>query len=69
VHVVEHGGPQWHRYLAFRDLLLEHEPARAIYERTKGELAERFSNDRKSYQAAKEEVVRSLLEQYAASGE
>ena len=69
VHVVEHGGSQWQRYLAFRDLLLEHEPAHAIYERTKGELAERFSNDRKSYQSAKEEVVRSLLEQYAASGE
>ncbi len=69
VHVVEHGGRQWHRYLAFRDLLLEHEPARAIYERTKGELAERFPNDSKSYQAAKEEVVRSLLERYAASGE
>jgi GrpB-like predicted nucleotidyltransferase (UPF0157 family) len=69
VHVVEHGGCQWHRYLAFRDLLLEHEPARAIYGRTKGELAERFPNDRKSYTDAKDDVVRSLLEQYAASGE
>ena len=69
VHVVEHGGPQWHRYVAFRDLLLEHEWAGVIYERTKGELAERFPNDRKSYQAAKEELVRSLLERYAASGE
>jgi len=69
VHVVEHGGPPWHRYLAFRDLLREHEPARAVYERTKGELAERFPNDRKSYTSAKEEIVRSLLERYAASSE
>jgi len=69
VHVVEHGGSQWHRYLAFRDLLLKHESARAIYERTKGDLAERFPNDRKAYTAAKEEVVRSLLERFAASGE
>ena len=69
VHVVEHGGSQWHRYVAFRDLLLKHESARAIYERTKGQLAERFPNDRKSYQAGKEEVVRSLLERYAPSGE
>ncbi|MDQ3670322.1 MAG: GrpB family protein [Actinomycetota bacterium] len=69
VHVVEHGGSQWHRYVAFRDLLLKHESARVIYERTKGELAERFPNDRKSYTAAKEEVVRNLLERYAPSGE
>jgi GrpB-like predicted nucleotidyltransferase (UPF0157 family) len=67
VHVVEHGGSQWHRYLAFRDLLLEHESARAVYERTKRDVAERFPNDRKSYQAAKEAVVRSLLERYAPS--
>ena len=69
VHVVEHGGSQWHRYVAFRDLLLKHESARAIYERTEGELAERFPDDRKSYTAAKEEVVRSLLERYVASAE
>ena len=69
VHVVEHGGSQWRRYLAFRDLLLEHESARALYERTKSDLAARFRNDRNSYTNAKDEVVRSLLERYAAVGD
>jgi len=68
-HVVEHAGSQWHRYLAFRDLLLEHESARAVYERTKSDLAAKLSNDRESYQAAKEELVRGLLARYAASAE
>lgn len=67
LHVVEHGGFQWHRYLAFRDLLLQHESARAVYDRTKTDLAARFPNDRKSYTAAKEDVVRGLLERYEAT--
>lgn len=68
VHVVDYGGPQWHRYLAFRDLLLRDEAARSVYERTKTDLAARFANDRKSYQAGKEEVVRHLLKQYSTVG-
>lgn len=69
LHAVAHGGSQWHRYVAFRDLLLKHESARLVYEHTKNELAARFPDDRKSYTAAKEQVVRSLLERYVVAGE
>lgn len=68
-HVVEYAGSQWDRYLAFRNLLLRHESARAVYERAKSDLAEKFPNDRKSYQAAKEGVVNGLLKQYTTTGE
>ena len=61
VHVVEYGGAQWGRYLAFRDLLQAHAPARAAYERAKTELARKFRDDRKAYQAAKDAIVRDLL--------
>ncbi len=61
VHVVEYGGAQWERYLAFRDLLQAHAPARAAYERAKTALARKFGNDRKAYTAAKDAVVRDLL--------
>ncbi len=66
VHVVDYAGPQWERYLAFRDLLLRYEAARSVYERTKIDLSAKFANDRGSYQAGKEEVVRQLLKQYAS---
>lgn len=68
VHVVEHGGPQWQRYLAFRDLLLSDGSARAAYERVKTELAGEFPDDRKAYQAGKEAVVAGLLQRHATSG-
>ena len=66
LHVVDHGGEQWHRYLSFRDLLLMNADARERYERTKRELAKRFPNDRKAYSAAKQSLVSSLLEQHGA---
>ncbi len=68
VHVVDYAGPQWDRYLAFRDLLRRDEAARSVYERTKTDLAAQFANDRKSYQAGKDEVVRHLLEQASTTG-
>ena len=64
VHVVEHGGPQWQRYLAFRDVLRLDASARTAYERMKTELAREFADDRKAYSAAKEGIVRKLLEQH-----
>jgi len=62
LHVVDHGGAQWRRYLTFRDLLLTDPEARESYERIKRDLAESFPRDRKAYQAAKESPVRGLLE-------
>jgi GrpB-like predicted nucleotidyltransferase (UPF0157 family) len=64
VHVVEHGGPQWQRYLDFRDLLRRDASARTAYERLKTELAREFADDRKAYSAAKQGIVRNLLEQH-----
>ena len=66
LHVVDHGGAQWRRYLTFRDLLLTDPEARESYERIKRDLAEKFPRDRKAYQAAKESPVRGLLD-YADS--
>lgn len=63
LHVVDHGGAQWRRYLTFRDLLLSDASAREHYERMKRELAEEFPGDRKAYQAAKQSIVQDLLEQ------
>lgn len=66
LHVVDHDGEQWRRYLAFRDLLLTDAEARERYERMKTDLAETFPGDRKAYTAAKESLVRDLLKQHAA---
>ncbi|MDQ3677291.1 MAG: GrpB family protein, partial [Actinomycetota bacterium] len=66
LHVVDHGGAQWHRYLTFRDLLRTNADARECYERIKRDLAEKFPGDRKAYQSAKEGLVQGLLEQHAA---
>lgn len=66
LHVVEHDGPQWPRYLTLRDLLLTNADARDRYERMKSDLAEKLPQDREAYTAAKESLVRALLEQHAA---
>ena len=65
LHVVDHGGEEWHRYLTFRDLLRTNAEARERYERMKRELAKRFPDDRKAYTAGKQSLVRGLLEQHA----
>lgn len=66
LHVVDHGGVQWRRYLTFRDLLLTNADARERYEHMKRELAAKFPRDRSAYTAAKESLVRGLLEQHVA---
>lgn len=63
LHVVDGAGAQWHRYLAFRDLLLSDASARERYERMKRDLAEKFPGDRKAYTAAKQGLVRDLLQE------
>jgi GrpB-like predicted nucleotidyltransferase (UPF0157 family) len=62
VHVVEHGGAQWRRYLAFRDLLLSDAGARDAYARLKQQLAYDFPENRPAYTDGKEDLVRTLLE-------
>lgn len=67
LHVVDHDGAQWRRYLTFRDLLLTDPDARERYERIKRDLAQKFPTDRKAYQAAKQSPIRGLFEQQAAA--
>ncbi len=71
VHVVEAGGEEERRTLAFRDFLREHGDVAGEYARLKRELAERHAADdaaeREAYAAAKsdfvERVVRMALDQ------
>lgn len=67
LHVVEHGGEQWRRYLSFRGLLLTNPDARESYERMKMELAQRYPGNRKAYTGAKQSLVSGLLDQHQHS--
>lgn len=53
VHVVDHGGPLWRRYLAFRDHLRADPADREEYGALKRQLAVRHPEDRLAYVAAK----------------
>ena len=65
VHGVLLGGVQWRAYLALRDLLRVDENARSLYSRSKRELAQQFSHDRKSYLKGKDEIVTRLLARHS----
>lgn len=53
LHVVEHDGPLWRRYLAFRDHLRADAADREAYGSLKRQLAGRHPEDRLAYVAAK----------------
>ncbi len=57
VHVVDHGGLLWRRYLAFRDHLRADAGDREAYGALKRQLAGRHSEDRLAYVAAKGEFI------------
>ena len=59
--MVQIGTRQWNNYLRFRDALIEDSGARTRYAQLKNELAVQFAADRKSYTAAKDEFIRSVL--------
>jgi GrpB-like predicted nucleotidyltransferase (UPF0157 family) len=61
LHVVEHDGTQWRRYLGFRDLLCRSAEARERYEVVKSRLADQHRTDRKAYTDGKTEIVEELL--------
>lgn len=63
LHVVQHDGVQWRRYLALRELLRGDATARSAYESTKAALAETFSgeNDPRHYTDGKSGVIAELL--------
>ena len=60
-HAVELGGPQWVRYLQFRELLRGSATARRTYEEVKQDLAEQHPDGRLHYTAGKDATVQGLL--------
>ena len=65
IHVVKRNGTEWNNYINFRDYLNAFPEKAAAYDACKQKLAARFSNDRKSYTAGKEEIIRRLLAEAA----
>jgi GrpB-like predicted nucleotidyltransferase (UPF0157 family) len=61
VHVFTHGCEEMTRMLAFRDWLRTSDADRALYEKTKRELAGRVWRYTQDYADAKSEVVRAIL--------
>ena len=65
IHVVEYGGIEERRTLAFRDYLRDHDDAAREYERIKIELAERLvgvdHESRESYARAKSEFIERIV--------
>lgn len=61
LHVVEHGGEQWHNYLQLRDLLRRSPNARTRYESVKRQLANEIGDDRTAYTDGKTGIVGKLL--------
>ena len=67
LHVFTQGCEEIGRMLAFRDWLRTHEDDRALYERTKQELAARTWKYMQNYADAKSEVVSAILSRALAS--
>ena len=61
VHLVEHAGAHWNRYIRFRDTLRDDQALRDAYAELKHSLATRFPRDRESYIAGKAEFVERVL--------
>jgi GrpB-like predicted nucleotidyltransferase (UPF0157 family) len=61
VHLVEHAGTHWNRYIRFRDTLRADPSLRDAYAELKHSLAMRFPRDREAYIAGKSEFVEQLL--------
>jgi GrpB-like predicted nucleotidyltransferase (UPF0157 family) len=64
IHLVEHGGELWHRYLAFRDSLREDTQLAAEYERLKRQLAATHQGDRAAYTAGKTPFVERIIAEH-----
>ena len=60
LHIVQHGGEEHRRPLAFRDYLRAHPADARRYDELKRELAARFHGDRRAYLKGKTDFVRSI---------
>lgn len=61
IHVFASGDPQWDECLSFRDALRSDAALRERYAKLKQDLAARYTNNRPSYTAGKEEFIREVL--------
>ncbi len=61
LHMVEFNSKVWKNYLLFRDYLRTHHEISDKYMKLKLELAEKFSNDRKSYTIEKEKFIKEVF--------
>jgi GrpB-like predicted nucleotidyltransferase (UPF0157 family) len=72
IHVVEAGGEEERRTLAFRDYLRDHAAVRAAYAALKARLAPQFSGrdfaSRQAYAAAKGEFIEGIIKTALAAG-
>lgn len=62
LHVVVASGVSWENYLKFRDVLRSQSRARLEYERLKQQALEMHRHDRMAYTAAKNGLIRRILE-------
>ncbi|HLY32180.1 MAG TPA: GrpB family protein [Ktedonobacterales bacterium] len=60
LHIVEHGGEEHIRPIAFRDYLRTHSDVAGQYATLKRALADRFHDDRRAYNQAKTGFIRSI---------
>lgn len=70
LHIVEHGGEEHARPLAFRNYLTAHAEVARAYADLKRALALRFPDDRQAYNAGKTDFIRSIdaITQWQARG-
>ncbi len=61
LHLVSFESGHLERHVVFRDYLRANAPARERYAELKADLAERFHDDRRAYQAGKTELITSLV--------
>jgi GrpB-like predicted nucleotidyltransferase (UPF0157 family) len=61
VHLVDHDGPLWRDYLAFRDYLRAHAREARQFADVKRALAARFARDREGYLTAKSSHVEEIM--------
>ena len=60
IHIVEYGGEEYIRPLAFRDYLRTHVEAAQQYDELKRMLADCFHHDRQAYNQGKTDFIRSI---------